>query len=68
MYSVLPKERETGMRTGIEEYILKFRPECKDIKGHTYEEVFSSPWASSGETEQRHKFLMNSIGKALKGE
>ena len=56
------------MRTGIEEYILKYRPECKNIKANRYEEVFSSPWATSSEQEKKHRFLMESIGNALQGE
>lgn len=56
------------MRTGIEEYILKYRPECKNIKTHKYEEVFVSPWATTMEQEEKHRSLLDSIGKALQGK
>ena len=52
----------------MEEYILKYRPECKNMKANRYEEVFSSPWATSIEQEQKHRSLMESIGNALQGE
>ena len=53
---------------GMKDFLQEFYPDQLNLPAVPYEHIFTSPWASTSEKEQRHKILVQSIGERLKGQ
>lgn len=62
------QEEETGILTGLGEFIRSHAPGALAMPPAVYEDYYSSPWASTLQLEHRHREISAEIGLSLRGE
>jgi ascorbate-specific PTS system EIIC-type component UlaA len=65
---LLTQESQSGLITGLGDFILSHFPQASSMPSATYGELFGGPWAKDKEHEAKHKKLSKSIGESLRGE
>ena len=62
------QEEETGILTGLGEFIRSQAPAALGMPPAVYEDYYSSPWATNLQLEHRHREISAEIGLSLRGE
>jgi len=59
---------ETGLDTGMGDFLRAHHPDLIDtLPPVAYDDIFIVPWATSRHVEKKHRDLLESVGKTLKG-
>ena len=64
----IEQEEQTGIITGLGDFIKANAPYAIDLKSAQYEDYYRAPWAKTPEFEERHHNLMKEIGTSLRGK
>ena len=63
------QDMETGLDTGMGDYLRAHHPDLIDtLPPVAYDDIFIVPWATSRHVEKKHRDLLESVGKTLKGK
>ena len=65
--TAIEQEAQTGLVTGLGDYILKHAPQAASMPPASYDDLFMGPWATNKELEITHRELSKSIGESLRG-
>merc|ERR1719418_189667 len=63
--TAIEQETQTGLMTGLVDFIVKDAPFARSLPDTKYDEYFRPPWASSRELEQKHRFILKETGNSL---
>jgi len=66
--TAIEQEDDTGLVTGLGDYIRANIPGAVNMPPAAYDEYFVSPWATEREHELNHRKLTKSIGESLRGD
>ena len=61
------QEEETGLITGLGDYIHANAPYARDMGPARYDDYYKAPWATSRELEERHRQICADVGASLIG-
>ena len=64
---LLSQEEETGILTGLADYVRSVAPHALLMPSDQYEHYYKPPWATSPDLEQKHRDISQDIGVSLKG-
>ena len=66
--TAIQQEEQSGLVTGLGDYIHKYAPLAVNMPPATYDHLFVGPWTCNGELEVTHKSLSKNIGESLRGD
>ena len=64
---VVGQEEETGILTGLADYVRAQAPHALGMPSDDYDHYYKPPWATSRDLEQKHRDISQEIGISLKG-
>jgi len=66
--TAVQQDMETGLDTGMGDFLRAHHPDLIDtLPPVAYDDIFIVPWATSRHVEKKHRDLLESVGKTLKG-